>query len=499
MVYGTDIMMKKMTKEEWDEQKEVVEIYELKLPLASSIRHYKGKVDTWGELEKTHYLLQVSACWVNAKGTVKAILAGKEHSAIFARDDDVDGFVGLAIERSYDKPNQCDAFQNIRVGTWLICAENYQKTDNEMEISFVCNEPTADDVKRIMSLLVKLKNIRDKFSGFAWNDEERVKSYGTVSLMEVLRQEVIFNQKLRQFKWVKRKDRWNLWNSVKANLRMKDDGTNLKVTAKALEGNTYSFIGPSKADTPKEINKYSQDYSIFDLDWWLPFVYLKPGSSFLQMTKADQTSSLMHHFIKTGSRLPEGEMIFGFKKKTLTWRVKTTGNKARLNYLEGKITRRDNIEEKMHDYFILNKPITPKPRLKALGRLPSHPRTSLSLEAQKLIEDGLNGVMRDLEGEFPFHLNIVYKEDLKRWYIECAGTLFHVNGGYGALKKIKTAATGTAIADHEKYGGHYSRWTRSRTRLIRDRLVDLVGDKNALWIIINTKKMGALMKAMGTT
>jgi len=101
--------------------------------------------------------------------------------------------------------------------------------------------------------------------------------------------------------------------------------------------------------------------------------------------------------------------------------------------------------------------------------------------------------MRDLEGEFPFHLNIIFKENEKKWYLEVAGKEFYVKGGYNSLTKIKNAIKGTALIDHSKEG-----YDSHATKVIRGRLAELVGDAEAVQIILQVKKMGALMKAIGS-
>lgn len=500
------ITLKKCTKEEWDELKGNVEIYELVIPSAKSLKKQKGVVKFlqmkkeeeqgrryhYGSDQDKLYLLQVTDCWVNTKGTVKVIRAGKEHMSVFARGDRIDGYLSLDVG-SYDTTS--DVFENIDIGTWLICPQRYDGTDNEIELCFCTNEKTIEDVKKILANLSEMDKIKDKTHEFKWTtDQFQMKNYGTVSLQDVLKKRRKFNLALRRFCWGKRKDRWDLWNSVKANLAMNKGKTKFTVKAKGLDGNTWTFEAPAK---PIEEENYHCDGSIYQLDWWLPFVYQKPDSHFFKETKAEQTMDLMGHQLQALDKLPLDSLKLGFNTRMLEVTRKQTSKGAVLNYLDGKLVRADSLKEKMRDFFIFKKPIVEEPQeTETKSGVSAGPQKRiLSIQAQKLIDEGLNGTMRDLEGEFPFHLNIIYKEDEKKWYIECAGKLFYVKGGQTALKKIKSAITGTAVVDHDKYG--WGRYSRSRTRLIRDRLAELVGDKNALWITLNVKKMGALMKAIG--
>lgn len=505
MVYGHSITLKKISKEEWDELKKSVEIYELLIPSSKKLKKQNGIVESYRTKEEdtTRYyrgsnrdklfLLQVTDCWSNSKGTVKVIRAGKEHTAVFARGDHIEGYTSLDTG---DWGTKSDVFDHIDRGTWLICPQMYDGTDNEIELAFCTNEKTIDDVKKIIKNLYEMDEIRSNKSDYNWKPEQiKIKCYGTLNLKEVLQQRLIFDLALRRFEWLHRKERWDLWNSVKANLSMKKGKTKFIVKVKtALDGNTWLFEAPATPIEEKVIGW--KDESLYKLDWWLPFVYRKPNDNFFKKPKAEQTMELMGHFLQLVNKLPQDELKMGFNARMLVVTRKETSKGAVLNYLDGKLVAADSIKEKMKDYFVNKKPIVEEPQETETNSEDSaRPKIRvLSIQAQRLIDEGLNGEMVDLEGRFPFHLNIIYKEDERKWYIECAGKLFYVKGGQTALKKIKSAITGTAVVDHNKYG---YRWSRSRTRLIRDRLAELVGDKNALWITLNVKKMGALMKAIG--
>jgi len=502
-----NIIVKQIEKRNWNQLKEGVLIYELKIPAVSTAKKYKAEVEEWAilpkERQRSYYgsdkdnvmILRVSAAWSNAKGTVKVILAGKDYTAVFSREKNVDGYIGIKTPSSYEK-NSCDVFDHIDVGTWLVCPKKYDGSAYEMEVAFISNESSIDNVKEILETVWYMHRRHSLNRSFQWEQEYQIESLGTITLKEVLLQKIVFNRTLRHFKWVKRKEQWDQWNSIKANISFVDNGTTFKTKVKALDGNTWSFESASKKvldRLPEE--PLSFDTGIYRKEWWVPFVYRKRGNRFLQQPNAEKTNQLMQYFLQAMHRLKAREVTFGFNKKTVIMTQKTTGNKARLFYLDGKIVKADNIREKVKDYFINSKPIVEEKVEVELSNGRSVARATLSVEAQKLIEEGLNGKMRDLEGEFPFHLNIIYKKEERKWYIECAGKLFYVKGGYGALKKIQSAARGTAVLDWDKYKDNA--FGKSGTRVIRNRLAELVGPKDALWIVVNVKKMGALMKAIG--
>jgi len=501
------IYLKQRTATKWKDLMDHAEIYEIKLPKATSIRKYKGDQDTWGtgKIPQRQYygwtkdrvlLLKVSACWTNLRGSIKIILAGKGYSAVFSRDDNVDGYPSIDIPRDYNNPRNCDVFPNIRVGTWLVCGEKYNGNTDELQLYIVSNESDVKDVKRILETAWKLRKLYTDNRGYKWDEEYQLKSHGTVSLMEMLRQKVIFDLALRRFRWLERRDKWDLWNAVKANISMKDNGTTFVIKMKALDGNNWYFETDSKTKMDNEqFGGMNYDKSIFSIDWWMPFVYREPGETFLTWNSTQRRYELMNLFLQAPFRIPLQRLVLGFNRRRVTITRKKTGNNAILNYLDGKVVKSSNMIDKIRDYFINGKPIVPRKKMKINPKGIKKPKGQiLSREAQTLIENGLDGSMNDLEGEFPFHLNIIYKEDERRWYIECAGKLYHVKGGYGALKKVETAIKGRAIIDREKYGWEYG--SRSGTGLIRERIATLVGHKESLEIILNVKQMGALMRVM---
>ena len=120
----------------------------------------------------------------------------------------------------------------------------------------------------------------------------------------------------------------------------------------------------------------------------------------------------------------------------------------------------------------------------------------MSRNAELLITDGLNGKLVDIEGEFPFHLNLIYKKKQRKWYVENNGKEYYIKGGQTALAKIRTAILGTAMPTSNKYKSGYN---LNRTLLVKDRLAILVGEENAIEIVINVKRMGALMNVIGVS
>lgn len=497
-MYGEEIKLRKRTSKEWNELREDVKIYELSLPSSESILNYKGKIERWSLTKKKKekgfhsygsnrervYILQVAGVWMNPKGTIKVILAGEGHSSLFSREFKPEGYTCLSLDRYSSEKS--DVFDTVQIGTWLICPEKWDEASAELELCFVSNE-SPEDIKRILETLYQIENLKEKNSHFKWKREHyELKTYGTVGLTEVLQQKVIFEESLRRFKWYHRKARWDLWNAVKANLSLKK-GAKFTVKAQALDGNTYELEAPLQVE-----DETWRDVTLYNLDWWLPFVYRKPDDYFLNSTKEKQTEELVDYFLEIIHKLSQEDLKLGFNAKEVEITRKETSKRATLNYLDGKLVKGDNVVARIKDFFLKDIPIVEEESEPEEGEELKPKRPMLSLEARRLIDEGLNGKMKDLEGSFPFHLNIVFKEDERKWFIECAGKLYYIKGGQTALRKVRTAVKGTAIVDREKYG--YG--SRKQTGLIKDRIAELVGKKDALEIVLQTKKMGALMKAM---
>lgn len=485
------VQFERIDKTKWNALKHNIQVYEMTLPsytVASKIRgnvgHWKGKPTSlrgYGYQNDEADILEVAKVWTNPKNTIKVVIVGKGWLAVLSRNAGVDGFTSLNFERYSDTPS--DVFDSIKEGGLVVV--DGRSEAKVKSLLFVADEPTVDDVKGLMDGLVKMHEIRQSYSRFRWQSEQsNVETYGTVTKLELARQRIIFDEALRDFRWIERKDKWDLWNAVKANITLNINRTDLKVKLKALDGSNFSLettVGEKEELGWREESVYKQSF-------WIPFVYRDPSDNFHGYPRTRKTEELMNRFMGIPDRLPEASVILGFNTRLVTLTRKKTSKGAVLNYLDGKIVRSDDVVTKIKEFFILGKPILVTPPVMKKGQ----PKQKLmSRQAQKLIDEGLNGVMRDLEGEFPFHLNIVHKQKERKWYLEIAGKEFYIKGGYNALNKVKNAIAGRGIINHTEDG-----WDCRGTKVIRRRLGELVGDKNALWIILHVKKMGALMLAM---
>lgn len=494
-----EINLVKRTDQQWEDLRENVVIYELLVPVIALVKSLKGKTHRWVKKERdpdnTRYygrqkervlLMQVSGCWENPKGTIKVIMAGEGYSAVFSRDGRVAGYAGLTVER-YGGVGQ-DSYQGIKMGTWIACPENDNENSSEYETAFVMNGTEAEAVK-VLEALYEMDATREKFSYFKWENEQfRTKSNGTVYFEDVMAQKVIFDHSLRKFKWDLRKRRWDLMNALKARLTMKTENDRFKVTLNSLDKNTYGFeCDPKEKVTEIQIGYH--ETSVYGVDYWLNFVYYDKDDSFFSKPAEDQTRSLLGLLINARNKVTTGDILIRMNSNSVVLSRKETGSGATLNYVNGQIMKDDDIYEKIVAYFLEGKTLFIQ-RKTATGTVS---RPAISEEAQKIIDEGLNGEMEDLEGKLPFHLNLELKD--RKWFVESNGKLYYIKGGMTALSKIQSAIRGTAVIDHDKYS--WREGGRSGTRVIKDRLAELVGEKDALEIVLNIKRMGAMMKIMG--
>jgi len=479
----------------WEELKNEALVYELVLP-ASLDNLPKGQEEEMskgtGQYDKDRILiLEVTQILSNPKGTVKLVVLGDRRTVLFSKMHNIEGFTSLEWDR-YNKKDQCDVFDNIQVGSWIIAVPRWSGSE-DIEVAFMTNEKSLATVKEMINILWKVGKIRSQES-FHWKEKEdySIPTYGTVKASEVFNMQIRFYEQFRRFKWTHRKERWDLFNAVRANLKMQKltEKKLWEITAKGLDGKTYHLICPLLDEKDRKKNIGYRDMSLFEMDFWLPFVYREKNDNFFRRQPQEQTQELVSMFVNIFHKLPGENFTFGVDDKVLTVERKLAKNEALLNYIDGKIVKAENVAEKLMKFFILGLPIIEEVVVQEGEEIK---KRVMSIEAKKLIDEGLNGTMRDLEGEFPFHLNIIFKEQEKKWYLEVAGKEFYVKGGYNSLTKIKNAIKGTAIIDHSKEG-----YDPRATKVIRGRLAELVGDAEAVQIILQVKKMGALMKAIGS-
>jgi len=334
MYYTTNI--KTLTTETWNKIREHVSIYELNLPASNKLVVPEGKEDIWVSTKKRNgsyyydedklYIVEVTKCWTNPKNTIKVVIFGKRDNAyvtVLSRRHPVRGFKNLRVDR-YSGENQ-DVFDNIKVGSWLVCLNKSYNTNGLGDPAFLMNS-TLDEVKEAIEGAVEIDKIRSRAGSYVdWRERDYVvPNNGTVHLSDVKATILRCKRAVRRFLWIARKRKWDLKNAVKDKLKMTYNNR-FKVVAKGLDGNIWHLDAPLEPNL-KIRERFSGYDSIYKLDFWLPFVYQPKyrGSN-------SKTETFITMLLSTCKGLPEDSFTIGMNKKRIHFERKETSGGAILN------------------------------------------------------------------------------------------------------------------------------------------------------------------------
>jgi len=476
----------KREKTEWEDLRENMRIYELELPLFEELDKYKGtektialQSTTWNSQIRVRYfqIMQISKIFINPKGTIKVAIAGDKYSLLVIPNIRLNGFSFLYL------PNRSSP--EIKEGLWVITEEKdlwgHKEYRKQRTLSFFSDEEKIEKIEALMQKLHELYEVNDKYK-YKEGVKNDLETDGVIRLSDVLNFEKIFLDSITEVRFKEILEKWKKEILIRDRVSISIKDKNWKVLIKTEQPKfTYLFqttekIANETPSIPTEISNY------------LGFVYEDASGNYGRLPTRER---ILQQLLEFAKGMKEGTAIIGVDKKKVRFSKRETSSHAKLNYLNNTLVKEEDLESKLQNYLFLNLPLFPKPVTTTVKK-------TLSKEALKLIDEGLVGEMKDLEGRFPFHLNLIYKEQKRKWYIECDGKEYYVRGGVTALKKIKSAIEGKALIHNwDKYS--WEEGGRSGTRLIKDRIAELVGQKNALKIVLTVKKMGALSKLMGET
>lgn len=504
-MYRHDVVLERLN---WEKVKKEAELYELQLPKDLS-KIPKGVEEEWKKTLKTSSswrsseynisLIEVTEVFQNQRQTIKIMVAGDHRLCMFPRHAGASGWLGIEPKRD----ENFDLFANIKKGTWLIAQPPWRHESSRLSVNFIVND-TKDNVLKMLEAIFHIYSLQDKFSYFHWtNEQTQIPTWSTVTFQEVMQKRMVFDKALRKFRWYHRKKLWDKDNAEKKNLRFKKTKTSMVVQVKGLDGATYKVNIPKlpteNSTTSVKARRYSsyRDTQTLEKEHWSKFCWRDPDEegNFLSQPKLQLGNALTEEMFGLLSALPNTSMMLSRNKRSVrvTRKVSTSG--ASLNYLDGKIVADVEVKHKIRDWFLKGIPVIASSAQAIQTQTNQQMQNQIQQKptgktfAQKLEAEGLNGEIRDLEGRFPFHLNILKKD--RKWYIEIAGQEYHVPGGITALRKIKSAIEGTAVIDHDELG-----YERRATRVVRKRLGELIGQDEALKVVIQVKQMGAMFNAM---
>ena len=492
MGYAGRVKFRALVEDYWKDLRDNVSIYEVELPTFEEVSKLSGTFTQWSfeseEAASKHYyygnsfssarLAQILKVYSNPKGTVKVVVLAGQMVALVSRDSTITGFSSV-------ETGDAVGFGILKEGYWAVLGKSYY--DNDKELSIVSSDISDLDVGRSLNVLSNIAKIYGDCNSYSWGHGERgLRSNGIISLQEVRAFRTNFLIALRRVHWTDWLEKMQILLEIRDKVTITDDAKRWKIKMDAVDGKVYSY------ECNTAIRTWGKDdFGIYDPHHWLSFVSLKHSDNRQGIPASELlVRKLIQEMLNEDEKRQEPKTIEA-NGRTLTFSIERTAKNAKMCYLNGILTKNDDLYQKAEDFMLNGTPIVPT-RAEAETTVGAV-RTGLSKEAQRMIDTGLNGTMNDLEGELPFHLNLIYRE--KKWYIEVAGKEYYVPGGMSALQKVKSAVKGTAVIERERY--NWEEGGRNGTRLIRDRLAELIGEDNALDVILTVKKMGALYKVMG--
>jgi len=411
----------------------------------------------------------------NPKMTVKLCVLTEGYYLLMGQNTCIAGTAGIAKTRTYGDDTYCDIF-NLRQGMWV--AVNRDQTPSK-SVAFGIDGHMGD-CKNIFKILEEKENgspliLRGDFSS---------KGIVLPSLFKKEWLELLYKNRVQV--WTEQSMKWLENECLKKNLTFIKKLNYLKVVAKAFDGHTYTLVIKDNLGH----KRLSYSYSPFlERESWLQWVYIGPLAMIKhKINPSLQNARLENRFNSLIRNIDGFDDVF-IKKDRKGMHLKVTISKsgARLYTYNGQHIRREDIYTRYTRELQGIKWFTKGQKKRGKQR-------ALSIEATELLEKGLNGEILDLEGEFPFHLSVLLKEN--KWYLSIGGKEFNIKGGLTALNKVKTAIRGTARVQDR--GSGY--WIDSRrTPVILGRIETLIGRKNALWVIKQVKIMGAMIKTMKGT
>jgi len=341
----------------------------------------------------------------------------------------------------------------VREGSFLI-------SDSSGRILFLMDTTDEKEVKEMVETIKYCQSLSKEYSKLPelnlWRNDWRLKTKGTITPTEVRdlkeRLEGLVEKGLAE----EEKEAKRLEELLRTKVKVRKEG-DLVVTEieDALDGHNYIF--KTEGELPRSFlkeqvflhrtsltnKKQIEENKLFpERMWW----YLERQDSFVmgvdgRTVKVEKTKN------RVGSTI---------------WRI------------NGKITKGKYLRETLKS-FLYGNPEALKEKAT---------RTGLSSEAKGYLESGIEGEIRDLEGQFPFTLQ--FRLEKKKWYLVVGGKEYYLKGGLGMIRKIKSVITGTTNSSEKAYS----------SMEFYNRLGKVIGKKDALEIVKLIKAMGTLKRSL---
>jgi len=472
-----DARLVKIDKESWKKIQQAKDIYELNIkkkdlvtiPFVLTLKYPAPHTNFSFQFFKLQRIIS------NPKETVKFCIFSGGYYLLMGQHTGIKGTRGISAG---GYRTDSDIFQ-LKQGMWV--ATNISNSP-PLLVSFGI-DGNIGDCRKIVSRLRERDSYLQRRGPRAIRDS--FKTNGIIDPQLFKKQWIKMLLDSRRRLWKELGEKWLEDQNLKKFVKFKKTPTCLKVTAKSYNKHTYSIV---INDFPIHQQNLRGGYygDPEQLSFWLYFVHVRPADmQYYKVKPTDFHNRINTRFLDLFS-LIEGcrDIIFQRDRVKAHITMKESLNGARRYKYNGVDIKRDDIRKRFEGE-VQGIKWGGKTKRGKKGKV-------LSAEAQDLIANGLNGELIDLEGLYPFHLNVEYEKG--KWYVAIAGKRFHVKGGLGALGTVRTAIKGNARVDSSCYDGE---WLDGRdSRVILKRFKELLCTKDALWVIKQAKIMGAMMKAI---
>ena len=267
-------------------------------------------------------------------------------------------------------------------------------------------------------------------------------------------------------------------NNIKTNVKVSNLPNGTQVTVKALDDHKYTIkvdgeeriFSPDDYTTEVWRSRYSRD----DPDW---LKSIKDGAGLLP-----DFLTLAQGYMKTHA------IWFSVDDKQpvkLEYRLmKTTPDRPVYNtYLNDTRIRGETLFLLLKSYFLENKELELVEE--KMGEEITSQKTRLTILEQRLVTEGIQGHLYDLEGHTPIAFGVEKKG--KKWYLVVGGKKLHIEGGLTALKTLETVISGKALRYEQ----------RNSTPELVKRLSAIVGEKKAIDLVREAKDFAKVFSMTG--
>jgi len=417
------------------------------------------KIRNFGYYKEGLALTKIQKLVRNKRGTLKLVLLDNGLLGIFNKEIRASSIPHINVP--YGK--EASLFDYLEEGHYVLVVRDYWSS----HIAFVTDTTSKKEAKKFYLELLKINNLREKYRHFRELSEVgSMKHTGKVCLKDLKEYRRKLEEIVRECKQKELEEKRKREKALRENVIISEDGRRVKV--KALDEHTYHFLFPERVKKKDFVSLvYKHRY----------FLNATTMTVLKERTLWEEVRDILT------PKLDEGELgIAVDKKKMVKLRrkvFKTKNGEILAIYLNDTRVAKNEVWDILWNYFFQKSKLVTK---KKNGK---KRRKFLSPEEKRLLEEGINGYLSDLEGTVPINLGVEKKGT--RWFLTIGGNRVYIRGGISTIKKIKNVIEGKSRSfdtDHS-------------TEELYKRLCSVLPEKVALDLIVSAKEMGKLLKAIG--